>query len=201
MVWVLFDYGQVISQKQPPGTMATMAAAADAEPDAFEAAYWQHRDAYDGAGHTRHSYWSQVAASRSEPVDEALAAALDALDIESWLHPALDTLDVIRDLQEVGVPLALLSNAPPTHSRAIGSQPWMQPFAGHAFFSADLAMIKPSPDIFRHVVTALDAQPNDIVFVDDRADNVAAAAAVGMRTIHFTDAAGLRRDLKAAGVL
>jgi len=201
MVWVLFDYGQVISQTQPADAMAGMAAAAAADPDAFELAYWQHRNAYDDAGHTQHSYWAAVAHSRDEPVDEALAAALDALDITSWLTPDAGTVAVIGELESRGVPLALLSNAPQTHARAIAGQDWMRPFAGHTFFSADLGMIKPSPDIFRHVVAALGAEPQDVIFVDDRGDNIAAAAALGIRTIHFRNADELRQELTSFGVL
>ena len=38
MVWVLFDYGQVISHAQPADAMAGMAQVAGADPEAFEAA-------------------------------------------------------------------------------------------------------------------------------------------------------------------
>jgi putative hydrolase of the HAD superfamily len=201
MVWVLFDYGQVISLSQPADTMAALAAAAAADPAAFEAAYWLQRNAYDGAEHTRHSYWTAVAHSREDPVDEALAAALDALDIDSWLRPSPDTLEVIRDLEAAGASLALLSNAPVTHSSRIAGQDWMRPFGEHMYFSGRLGLIKPSPDIFRHVLAELGAQPQDVIFVDDRADNIAAAAALGLRTIHFRDAPDLRARLRSAGAL
>ena len=39
-----------------------------------------------------------------------------------------------------------------------------------------------------------------LVFVDDRADNVAAAAEAGMDALLFTDAATLRADLRARGL-
>jgi 2-haloacid dehalogenase len=39
-----------------------------------------------------------------------------------------------------------------------------------------------------------------LVFVDDRADNVAAAAALGMDALLFTDADALRADLRARGL-
>jgi putative hydrolase of the HAD superfamily len=201
MVWVLFDYGRVISEPQPVGAMASMAVAAGADEAAFEAAYWLHRDAYDGAQHTLHSYWSAVAHTRPVPVDAALASALDALDVDSWLTPSAGTLAVIEDLHANGVQLALLSNAPASHARRIAEQTWMQPFAGHTFFSADLGVIKPSPEIFHHVLGALGATPGEVVFVDDRAENIAAAAALGMRTVHFTGAADLRRELHSHGVL
>ncbi len=201
MEWVLFDYGQVISRAQPAGAMGAMAAAAAADPVAFERAYWQHRDDYDGAGHTPHSYWANVADSRADPVDEALAAALDDLDIASWLTPDAGTVAVIHELEAAKIPLALLSNAPLTHAAAIAAQEWMRAFAGHTFFSARLAMTKPSPAIFRHVVAELGVRAQDVIFIDDRDDNIAAAAALGIRTIPFRGATDLRAQLASFGVL
>ena len=139
--------------------------------------------------------------SRADPVDQALAATLDALDVESWLHPSAETLAVIRDVQAAGASLALLSNAPETHAQSIAAQEWMSPFGERQYFSGHLRVVKPSPDIFTHVLEMLDAAPSDVIFIDDKAVNTMAAAALGIRTIHFTDAAQLRRDLVTAGVL
>ena len=108
---------------------------------------------------------------------------------------------MIADLEAAGIPLALLSNAPATHARSIAAQPWMQPFAGHAYFSADLGVIKPSAEIFGRVLALLGAEPGEVIFVDDRTENVATAAAIGMRTVHFTGAQDLRRRLESFGVL
>ncbi|MCU1676138.1 MAG: family hydrolase [Frankiales bacterium] len=201
MVWVLFDYGQVIGEPQAVGTLAGMARRVGADPAAFEAAYWLHRDAYDGAELSHRDYWSTVSESRGAPLGDDLVDELDRLDIESWLHQSAGTVDIVRDLQKAGVSLALLSNAPETTAAQIALQDWTPPFGEHLYFSSHLRLIKPSPEVFRHVLERLGADPADVVFVDDRAVNVEAAAALGMRTILFRDAADLRRQLESAGVL
>ena len=47
----------------------------------------------------------------------------------------------------------------------------------------------------------LGARPEDVLFVDDLAENVAAARNVGIQAFQFKDAVGLVRDLEAAGHL
>ena len=49
--------------------------------------------------------------------------------------------------------------------------------------------------------TRFGLEPADAIFVDDRADNVAGAEAVGMEALLFSDAEALRADLHRLGVL
>ena len=42
----------------------------------------------------------------------------------------------------------------------------------------------------------LGAEPGDLVFIDDKDENIAAATAVGIRSLRFRDAGQLRTDLK-----
>ena len=62
-------------------------------------------------------------------------------------------------------------------------------------------MIKPDPAIFRHTVEAIGVSAANCLFIDDWAKNVAAAAAGGLLTHHFTAPGQLRRDLERMGVL
>ncbi len=47
-------------------------------------------------------------------------------------------------------------------------------------FSCDLRLIKPNPAAFEAALEVLDARPQDVVFIDDSAANIAAASALGM---------------------
>ena len=70
-----------------------------------------------------------------------------------------------------------------------------------AFFSSCwVGSVKPSRRIYEAARDISQADPARSVFIDDRPQNLAPAAAMGMRTILFTDAAELRRDLAALGV-
>lgn len=67
--------------------------------------------------------------------------------------------------------------------------------------SADVGSTKATPRIFEHALAFLDVRPQDCIVIDNSAGNLAAAAALGMKIVHFddesNDVAGLRRCLEA----
>lgn len=62
--------------------------------------------------------------------------------------------------------------------------------------SAQAGARKPDAKIFCLALEKLGAQPAEAVFVDDFADNVAAAAALGMHAVHFTGAQQAKTALR-----
>ena len=55
--------------------------------------------------------------------------------------------------------------------------------------------------IYRRALDILGKPAERVLFIDDRAENVAGAAAAGMQTIHFEGATGLLRELENLRVL
>ena len=68
------------------------------------------------------------------------------------------------------------------------------------FCSAYLGMRKPDPRIFRAGAAMLHVKPEECAFVDDRENNCAAAAAVGMHAIQYKGEEPLTKALDALGV-
>jgi putative hydrolase of the HAD superfamily len=62
---------------------------------------------------------------------------------------------------------------------------WLPPFH-HRTFSCDVRAAKPAPEIYEHCLTGLATAPHDVLFLDDRPENVHAAAALGMHALIFT---------------
>jgi putative hydrolase of the HAD superfamily len=78
------------------------------------------------------------------------------------------------------------------------------PALGHAhraYLSHEMGLTKPDPASFLRVLELEGCRPADAVFIDDRADNVAAAAALGMDGIIFTDAAAFRTALAERNIV
>jgi putative hydrolase of the HAD superfamily len=69
------------------------------------------------------------------------------------------------------------------------------------FTSCYMGLRKPDAKIYTHALGVLGVAAECSVFIDDRLENVAAAAAIGMKAIQFTGADALRRDLASFGVL
>ena len=65
-----------------------------------------------------------------------------------------------------------------------------------ALSSCYVGLRKPKYAIYRRALDILGAPPERILFIDDRQENVAAAAAAGMKTIRFDGADTLRQELE-----
>jgi putative hydrolase of the HAD superfamily len=68
------------------------------------------------------------------------------------------------------------------------------------FCSAYMGMRKPDPRMFRAGAKMLHFQPEECAFVDDRENNCAAAAGVGMQAIQYKGEEALKDALLALGV-
>jgi putative hydrolase of the HAD superfamily len=68
------------------------------------------------------------------------------------------------------------------------------------FSSCWVGVLKPARRIYEVALAMSQAEAADSVFIDDRERNLEPARALGMRTIRFTDALGLRQELAAMGV-
>lgn len=108
---------------------------------------------------------------------------------------------LLAALRARGVPLYALSNfGAATFAIAQAHYPFLRGFR-HAFVSAHLGLMKPEPEIYRHLEAETGFAPDALFFIDDRPENVAAAAARGWRTHLFTSPEGLAARLVAEGLL
>ena len=70
-----------------------------------------------------------------------------------------------------------------------------------ALSSCYVGLRKPKPAIYKRALDILGGAPERKLFIDDRAENAAAAAAAGMTAIRFENASALREQLASYGVL
>jgi 2-haloacid dehalogenase len=145
--------------------------------------------------------WADAVASLAEkhPEHRALIEAFHERWPETLGGPIPGTVDVLAELREARVPLYALSNwSAETYPVARARFPFLAWFDG-VVISGDVGAIKPDARMFEHLVAQHGLRPSETVFVDDRADNVAAAARLGFVAIQFRDAASLRQDLRRLG--
>jgi putative hydrolase of the HAD superfamily len=194
-MWIVSDYAGVISSPPPQEAMDVLPDSAGVDPSRFWRVYWQERDSYDRGAVDAAEYWSTVCRRLGRVAEEKLVERLTALDLRLATYLNQDTLAALRSAADRRVPLALLSNAPHEWARLIDRQPWASIFR-HRFFSADLRLAKPDPMIFQQLCQQLQAEPGELLFIDDRQENVDAAAKMGINAVLFTDATRLSSDLR-----
>jgi putative hydrolase of the HAD superfamily len=198
----MLDYGGVVSHPPAQQDLALLAGVAGAGVADLLDAYWHWRRAYDLAELDAPGYWRQVGASLGRGYSEAEISELTRLDRAAWLRLQAGTVALIEDLADAGQPLAMLSNAPDELAEAISGLPLAAHF-GHLIFSCQLKSAKPDPECYDQALARMGASADEVIFVDDRSENVAAAAALGLQSVHFTSASSARaavaERLAAAG--
>ncbi len=72
-------------------------------------------------------------------------------------------------------------------------------FGAKIFFSCDMAIGKPDPEIYRRTAALCGSSVEDCLFTDDKLENVEGAITAGMQGIHFTDARSFLQKLRSTG--
>jgi 2-haloacid dehalogenase len=148
--------------------------------------------------------------SRAEAVAELVAQHPEHEElISAWVDRWEDmlgaeiagTAEVVAELHASGVRLLALTNwSAETFPVA------RQRFASFGYFegivvSGEHGMAKPDPALFKVLFELHRVDPARAVYVDDRADNVEAAEALGLTGLVFTDPEVLRTDLVRLGLI
>lgn len=135
------------------------------------------------------------------PEHAVLIDAYQTRFVETLPAPVAGTHELIAALAARGVPLFALSN--------FGAEFWAMfrptaPIFGHfrdCIISGEERCAKPHPAIYAVLEARAGLAAAELLFVDDRADNIAAAQDRGWRGHLFTDAPALERDLLGLGLL
>jgi putative hydrolase of the HAD superfamily len=97
--------------------------------------------------------------------------------------------------------LILLSNTNEIHFEFVEER---YPILGHIeerVLSYQVGCMKPDEKIYHTAVAKADVAPEEILFTDDRQENIDAARAIGIQAIQFQSEGQLKRDMKLLGVL
>ncbi|MGA1984212.1 MAG: HAD family phosphatase [Acidobacteriaceae bacterium] len=198
---VLFDYGQVLSGPLDPVAWARIRAITGLDEARLHDAYWKFRHDYDRDALTGPTYWHAVAAHAGITLNATQLAALLAADIDLWASLNPPMVEWASRLQRAGIHTAILSNIGDCMAQGIVARfPWLAGF-DQCIWSYALHMAKPEPAIFLKTAEAIGAAPANILFLDDRAENVAAAVALGFQTIlyKYADHAAFEREMRRRG--
>ena len=110
------------------------------------------------------------------------------------------TADVLRRLKEKGYGIYGLTNwSAETFPLIRDTYPVFGEFDG-IVVSGEEHLLKPNAAIYHCLFERYNLQPEESIFIDDNVDNVAAAKAVGMESVRFTDAATLVQQLAEFGI-
>ncbi|SNT34028.1 HAD-IA family hydrolase [Actinacidiphila glaucinigra] len=190
----VFDYNGVIGVQPPPEAWERLAQLAgwpaDRTPQ-FMQAFWARRSGYDAGVITSAQFWSSGLVLRTDRTFGDLLPELIATDTAMWTEVDPAVIHLLRAAHRAGARLTLLSNAPHTVADAIDVAEWSCSLMSRTIYSARIGLNKPHRGAYEAALAAAGwPDPASTLFIDDRSENCAAAAQLGIQTLHYTGKLG-----------
>lgn len=92
--------------------------------------------------------------------------------------------------------IGLLSNAGVEEIRPLIDRHGYHEFFDHIVISAEVGLMKPDSEVFKHILEKLDCQPTEAIFIDDNPVNVEAAKKLGITGIVFRDFSSFKKEIE-----
>lgn len=191
---LVFDLGDVIIPIDLSAPIRNFAMLANLPEEEVRALWKQHDvlhryetgliDDVAFRNHVRQVLGTENGAS-AEWADEVIDTAWNTV----LLDLPIERIERINELR-TKYRLFLLSNTSPIHIRQVNNvltsmgQPTLEDLFERVFYSYAVGLMKPSPDIYQHVLGAVDILPEETAFFDDNIANIRAAAALGIQAVH-----------------
>jgi len=143
-----------------------------------------------GSG-TENDYWNEVRAHSGITAnnDELRQEILTRFIPRDWM------LEIIRSLRQQEKVIAILSDQTDWLDQLDARYHFFQYFDA-VFNSFHLGKTKRDPAIFAEILSALEANGKETLFVDDNISHIDRATAAGLQTHHFTDRDRFMKKLK-----
>ncbi|MCU0417250.1 MAG: HAD family phosphatase [Cytophagaceae bacterium] len=192
---LLFDLGAVIIPIDFSKTFRAFATLSGKSTEEIQQLYLHHQEdtflAFEKGQIGNHQFFNQVRSLlQLSPTitNDQVVAAWNAL----LLDIPKERIERLQKLQQQHT-LCLLSNTNPIHIQEVNrilykctGVAMLEDLFSHTFYSYDMGLVKPFPDIYRYVSHHQDCPLNTITFFDDHPDNVKGAAAVGIHSVTIT---------------
>ena len=195
-----FDYGMVLSAPPLASAWERMKSITGLDEPSFHAGYWEYRHAYDRGTHSGVEYWHLVAAHAGAKLDDAQVRELIVADNDLWTELNPPMVQWAQRLQRAGVRTGILSNlGDEMNAGLLKKFDWIAGF-DHCTWSHRLKLAKPELEIYQHAIAGLETPAEQILFIDDRADNIEGAKAAGLQTLRYSTHDAFEQEMRERGL-
>jgi len=192
-----FDYGGVISFFQVEKDLQDMADMAGIDVPIMKQIYWDNRPMYDKGLVDGKDYFKNMLAGVGVIARPELLEKLRQKDIESWSHVNPKTEQLMKDLKESGLTVAVLSNIGQDLLDQYKNTLPVFAVPDLAVYSCQENTVKPEEKIYHLLLSKLDCKAEELVFFDDKEPNVEAARALGIQALLWQGPEDARKKLAA----
>lgn len=190
---VVFDFGGVMT-KEPnrEAVVAFLCASLKLSAAEFEEANAQKKAALK-AGKTDEAFWLAFAKQKGIKLSEKWSDEFDRVLQQSMgINPEMYQL--VDQLKQSKVRVAMLSNIDERLAAFLRKWKLYEPF-DPCLLSYEIGIEKPDPKAFELLLKRLNLPASDVVFIDDKVENVEAARRLGIHAILFESSEQIRQEL------
>jgi putative hydrolase of the HAD superfamily len=198
---VVFDYGQVISfPRQDVKLMNCLAERIGVEREKIESCFWSLRDEYDRGTVTAIEYYKAIFSRLGVSMDDKSIDEMILMDLDSWRNINPGTVSLMEDVKKAGYILGILSNMPHDFLALARKSIPVLSLPHVSLFSCDVNLIKPEEAIYRKLLSLLGFEGGEVVFFDDKIENIKGARALGIEAFLWENPESARRVLSSLEV-
>jgi putative hydrolase of the HAD superfamily len=192
--WIVFDLGGIVVPQNADRIMARVAHELGLPAERWAEAMNVYHDATTTGKLTlRQAYGAALHDLSLDVSTDALLSRYLRLYRELCTQHDADAVALINRLK-ARCQVACLTNTEPEIA-CICRETGLFGYFHRAYLSVDLGLKKPDREIYEAVLADTGCQPDRMVFVDDREENVAGARLAGMHALLFADVSQLEREL------
>ena len=191
---VVFDVGQVLVTFDPPKYMKDLGYSQEVI-DALMKAMFSHPlwGELDRSLHTK-AELMEMFVSNAPEYEKEIRDVFGS--IENSAKPQPYVIEWMEDLKKRGVGMYVVSNYAEFMYEGTKHTMLFLPYMDGVMFSYMCHAIKPEREIFETLLNKYNLKAEECVFIDDRADNVEGAKAVGFSGIQFHSYAQAKEELE-----
>lgn len=193
---IVFDLGGVLIDNPAPGMLSYYAKALGVSPYKLLDVFAPYVDSWSKGELTENDLWYEITNALGVPKPTSHSLWKDGF--LSVYKQKSEVFALVKKLQQKGYVIALLSNTETPIMYFVKNQKW--PEFSEYIYSCDVGMLKPDAEIYQYTLRKLDVKPDEMVFVDDKLENVEAATKLGIHGVLFISPQDLPMQLAAEGV-
>lgn len=195
---VVFDWGNVIGFSDRSVVVDFMCDSFHFSESEFEAANLEKKEAMK-SGKTDIDFWIEFAQKRGIQLPEDWPKQYTAtLKKSVGADPSMYVL--IYQLKDNGIRVGMLSNIDDRYVKLIRDFGFYAPFEP-CLLSCEMGLEKPDPQAYELLLKTINLPAAEIVFIDDKAENVEAAKIMGIDAVVFESEKQVRDELSKRGIL
>ena len=102
-------------------------------------------------------------------------------------YPSDEIIEIVQDLRGAGVEPAYISNGPRDRTEYLDEKYDFISLFDFGLFSFEAGYLKPVPEIYNEFLLRFDINPKDVLYIDDKINNIEAAKSLGITSFLYED--------------